>query len=105
MSIPQTPFVGDAEETEERPKEGHVKIIFTGPVAPHWEYRAVFGEKQLIEDFKLRAQARLMLLSRDDPQFRRNCERIIRDAERHDILLEWDLGYTEEELEEDLAES
>ena len=33
-----------------------------------------------------------MLLPRDDPQFRRNRERIVRDAEREAISLEWDLG-------------
>ena len=36
-----------------------------------------------------------MLLPRDDPQFRRNRERIVRDAEREDILLDWDLGLPE----------
>ncbi len=79
---------------------GHVKIIFTGPVAPHWEYHSDFGDAQFIEDFKLRAQARLLLLPRDDPQFRRNCERIIRDAERNCLILDWDLGYSPEELQE-----
>ena len=41
--------------------------------------------------------ARLVLLPRDDPQFRRNRERIIRDAERENILLDWDLGLPEDE--------
>jgi hypothetical protein len=36
--------------------------------------------------------ARLVLLTRDDPQFRRNSERIARDAERELITIEWDLG-------------
>jgi hypothetical protein len=36
--------------------------------------------------------ARLVLLPRDDPQFRRNRERINRDAERELISLEWELG-------------
>ena len=31
------------------------------------------------------------------PQYRRNRERVIRDAERENILLEWDLGVPEEE--------
>ena len=39
--------------------------------------------------------ARLVLLPRDDPQFRRNRERIVRDAERERISLEWDLGIPE----------
>jgi hypothetical protein len=37
-----------------------------------------------------------VLLPRDDPQFRRNRERIVRDAERENISLEWDLGYPDE---------
>jgi hypothetical protein len=40
--------------------------------------------------------ARLLLLPPFDPQFRRNRERCVRDAERERILLEWDLGYPEE---------
>ena len=41
--------------------------------------------------------ARLVLLPPHDPQYRRNRERVIRDAERENILLEWDLGVPEEE--------
>jgi hypothetical protein len=37
-------------------------------------------------------KARLVLLPREDPQFRRNRERIVRDAEREMISIEWDLG-------------
>jgi hypothetical protein len=39
--------------------------------------------------------ARLVLLPRDDPQFRRNRERVARDAERENITIEWDLGIPE----------
>ena len=81
------------------PPVGHIKIVFEGPVAPHWEYRSDFGDKQLIEDFRMRAQARLLLLPRDDPQFRRNRERINRDALRQNLLIEWDLGYAEDEFD------
>ena len=38
-----------------------------------------------------------MLLPPHDPQFRRNRERVNRDAEREHILLDWDLGYEEPE--------
>ena len=47
----------------------------------------------------MRAQARLLLLPRDDPQFRRNRERINRDAVRQNLLIEWDLGYDEDEFD------
>jgi hypothetical protein len=43
--------------------------------------------------------ARLVLLPPHDPQFRRNRERIVRDAERENLILEWDLGMPEEEIE------
>jgi hypothetical protein len=42
--------------------------------------------------------ARLVLLPPHDPQYRRNRERVIRDAERENIELEWDLGVPEEEV-------
>jgi hypothetical protein len=51
----------------------------------------------MIEFFRDRVQARLMLLPPHDPQFRRNRERINRDAERENVLISWDLGYEEEE--------
>ncbi len=44
-----------------------------------------------------RALARLQLLPPHDPQFRRNRERVARDAERERLILEWDLGYEEPE--------
>ena len=86
-------------EQELPPPIGHVKIIYAGPVVPHWDFRSDFGDRQLIEDFRVRAQARLLLLPRDDPQFRRNRERINRDAVRQNLQLEWDLGYDEDELD------
>ena len=43
--------------------------------------------------------ARLLLLPPHDPQFRRNRERVVRDAERENLLLEWDLGLPEDDAE------
>ena len=59
---------------------------------------AEFGDRILIEEFRQRALARLVLLPPHDPQFRRNRERIVRDAERENVVLEWDLGVPEEEV-------
>ena len=50
------------------------------------------GDTQLIDDFRARVNARLMLLPPHDPQFKRNKERVARDAERELIELTWDLG-------------
>ncbi len=67
-------------------------IVYLGPVAPHWEIRGDHGDTQLIDDFRARVNARLMLLPPHDPQFKRNRERVARDAERELIELTWDLG-------------
>jgi hypothetical protein len=88
----------EPEELEEQlPPQGHVKVVYLGPVAPHWEVHGVFGDGRLIDDFRQRALARLQLLPPHDPQFRRNRERVARDAERERLILEWDLGYEEPE--------
>jgi hypothetical protein len=67
-------------------------ITYTGPEAPHWEITSAFGDAEIINGFKHRVNARLMLLPPRDPQFRKNRERVNRDAERELIALEWDLG-------------
>lgn len=84
--------------TEEAPPPvGNVKVVYLGPSAPHWEIRSDFGDPKAIDDFRTRAFARLMLLPPHDPQFRRNRERVNRDAERELLRIEWDLGYPEDE--------
>ena len=82
----------DVETTEELPPVAGATIVYLGPVAPHWEIRRQFGEEKFIDDFRTRVNARLLLLPRHDPQFRRNRERVNRDAERELIRLDWDLG-------------
>jgi hypothetical protein len=84
-------------EQEQLPPQGHVKVVYLGPVAPHWEVHGVFGDGRTIDEFRQRAVARLQLLPPHDPQFRRNRERVARDAERERLILEWDLGYEESE--------
>ena len=79
------------------PPRAHARIVYLGPVSPHWELYSDFGDRSVIDEFRARVLARLVLVPRDDPQFRRNRERIIRDAERENILLDWDLGLDEEE--------
>lgn len=86
----------EPEGLEQLPPVGHVKVVYLGPTAPHWEVHAVFGDARLIDNFRQRAVARLQLLPPHDPQFRRNRERVNRDAERERLNLEWDLGYPEE---------
>lgn len=90
-SLPSPPNV----ETE--PPRAHARVVYLGPVSPHWEVYSEFGDRTVVEEFRARVLARLVLLPRDDPQFRRNRERVIRDAERENILLEWDLGLPEDD--------
>ena len=85
------------EVEEQLPPVGHVRVVYLGPVAPHWEVRSDYGDPALIEEFRRRTLARLVLLPPHDPQYRRNRERVIRDAERENILIEWDLGLPEDE--------
>lgn len=81
---------------EQLPAQGHAKIVYQGPVAPHWDIQTISGEAPLMDGFRDRVTARLLLLPPHDPQFRRNRERVNRDGERERIYIEWDLGYEEE---------
>lgn len=89
----------DAQPAEPVEPIGHVRVIYLGPVAPHWDVQSDFGPADVIEQFKDRVLARLVLLPPHDPQFRRNRERVVRDAERENLALEWDLGFLEEATE------
>ncbi|MCL4422776.1 MAG: hypothetical protein M1115_06375 [Actinobacteria bacterium] len=85
------------DRAEPAPPRGHVRIVYLGPVAPHWDVQSSYGDRGLIAAFAERVYARLVLLPPGDPQFRRNRERVMRDAEREGIVLEWDLGAPDEE--------
>ena len=85
------------DEEEVQPPIAGAKIIYLGPVAPHWEIRHDFGEREAVDSLRARATARLTLLPPHDPQFRRNRERVTRDAEREGVRVTWDLGVPEEE--------
>jgi hypothetical protein len=85
----------DTETTQ--PPRGHVRVIYLGPVAPHWDLQGESEVRGLVDDFRARVMARLLLLPPHDPQFRRNRERVVRDAERENLTLEWDLGLPEDE--------
>src|SRR5207245_10486123 len=98
--VVSTHVAGPRRARGSRPPQGHVRIVYLGPVAPHWEVQSEFGERSVIEEFRQRALARLLLLPPHDPQFRRNRERVARDAEREALILEWDLGIPDEELAE-----
>ena len=88
----------DTADTEyDEPPAGQATIVYLGSTAPHWDIRADFGEREPMDAFRDRVNARLLLLPPHDPQFRRNRERVNRDAERERIVVVWDLGYSEDE--------
>ena len=59
------------EEVEEQiPPQGHVKVVYLGPVAPHWEVHGIFGDGRMIDEFRPRAVARLPLLPQQARAFR-----------------------------------
>lgn len=91
MSDQSSSVPGSEEELEELPPVAGVTIVYLGPVAPHWDIRTDYGDADVVGSFRSRANARLMLLPPHDPQFRRNRERVERDAERELIELYWDL--------------
>jgi len=96
--------VDEIEESEEpQPPRGHVRVVYLGPVAPHWEVQSTYGDASVIDPFRDRTLARLTLLPPHDPQYRRNRERVARDAEREHLELEWDLGVPEEPEDQVLA--
>ena len=82
----------DIEPEEDLPPVAHVTIVYNGPTAPHWDLRVRYGDQKMMDDFWARVNARLLLLPKHDPQFRRNKERVNRDAERERITCDWDLG-------------
>jgi hypothetical protein len=84
-------------QAEYVPPRGHARVVYLGPVAPHWEVHSDFGDGKVIDEFRGRVLARLVLLPPHDPQFRRNRERVVRDAERENLLLDWDLGIPDED--------
>jgi len=89
-------------ENEEAPIEpiGQVRIVYLGPVEPHWDIQPIWGDEAFVQEFIDRISARLVLLPPHDPQFRRNRERVNRDGIREGLSVEWDLGFPEESGEE-----
>ncbi len=49
-------------ETEPNPEppRGHVRVVYLGPVAPHWDLQSDFGDRAMVEGFRVRMQARLL---------------------------------------------
>ena len=101
VSSPSGATLGPMSDVaEEAAPRAHARVVYLGPVSPHWEVYGDWGERQVLDEFRARALARLVLLPRDDPQFRRNKERVNRDAERELISLEWELGLPDDDADD-----
>jgi hypothetical protein len=85
----------DPEGEEQLPPIASARITYTGPTAPHWEITSDDGDPELIDAFRFRVMARLMLLPPHDPQFRRNRDRVNRDGEGERIEVIWETGLDE----------
>lgn len=85
----------DVEVEEALEPIAHARIVYLGASSPHWDIQSDWGDDEIISSFRRRVMARLILLPPHDPQFRRNRERVNRDAERELIALDWVLGYDE----------
>ena len=93
VTVRQRATGGDMSDTQvQQAPRAHARIVYLGAISPHWEVYGDYGDQTLLDEFRARVLARLVLLPRDDPQFRRNMARIVRDAERELISLEWDMG-------------
>ena len=56
-------------EAVSAPETG-VRVVYLGPVSPHWEIQGLFGPQSIVDEFRRRTVARLQLLPPHDLQFR-----------------------------------
>ena len=99
LAVEGAPVTNFETEEELPPPETGIRVVYLGPVSPHWDIQGLFGEQAVVDEFRRRTIARLQLLPPHVPQFRRNRERVNRDAERENLHLEWDLGVPEDDDE------
>ncbi len=45
------------------PPRAHARIVYHGPVSPHWEVYSDYGDRTVVEEFRARVLARLVLLA------------------------------------------
>ena len=69
MSSQPEELAATDEHGEPIPPVGHVRVVYLGPVAPHWEVQSDFGDPEAIEAFRQAAWRR-----------RRSCPRTTRSS-------------------------
>ena len=45
-------LINPEEHQPPEPPRGHVRMVYLGPVAPHWEVESEFGDRAIIEEFR-----------------------------------------------------
>ena len=50
------------EEVVPQPIRARAKVVYLGPVAPHWEVKYLSGERKLVDDFRQRVLSRPLML-------------------------------------------
>ena len=58
------PAMAMTETQTDQPPRGHVRVIYLGPVAPHWDVQGESEVRGLVDEFRARVLARLLLLPR-----------------------------------------
>ena len=48
-------LINPEEHQPPEPPRGHIRMVYLGPVAPHWEVESEFGDRAVIEEFRQRA--------------------------------------------------
>ena len=44
-------------EVSNEPPVGHVRVVYLGPVAPHWELQSDWGDRAMVDGFRDRFES------------------------------------------------
>ena len=86
------------QQTEpQAPPRGHVRVVYLGPGRPPLAGRLGLRRPCRHRGVPPARHGPTAAPAPHDPQFRRNRERVVRDAERENLLLDWDLGIPDDD--------
>jgi hypothetical protein len=60
-------------EVVNEPPRAHVRIVYLGPVSPHWELYSDYGDRTVLEEFRTRVMARLVTTPRSGATASASC--------------------------------
>ena len=88
-----------AETTELIDPIGHARVVYLGPVAPTGTYSPTSGRPRWSTPFVSASWPAWCCSLRTTRSSAATVERVVRDAERENLALEWDLGIPEDAAE------